>query len=53
MKSYRDYLALKGLMPIVIERTAKQAGDWVMVSSCKPLEIVQASPKKRRARVAA
>jgi hypothetical protein len=53
MKSYRDYLSLKWLQPIVIERTVKQAGDWVMVSSCKPFEIVPASPKKRKARAAA
>ena len=49
MKSYRDYLALKGLEPIVIERTAKQVGDWVMVSSCKPFEIVAAKKKRRAA----
>lgn len=41
MKSYRDYLAIKGLKPIVIERTAKRNGDRVLVSSCMPLEIVK------------
>lgn len=49
MKSYRDYLALKGLEPIVIERTAKQAGDFVMVSSCKPLEIVPTKGRRKAA----
>jgi DNA-directed RNA polymerase alpha subunit len=41
VKSYRDYLAIKGLKPIVIERTAKRNGDRVLVSSCMPLEIVK------------
>jgi hypothetical protein len=36
MKSYRDYLDLKGLKPIVIERSEKRAGDKVIVSSCLP-----------------
>jgi hypothetical protein len=49
MKSYRDYLALKGLEPIVIERTVKAEGDWVVVSSYLPAQIVPASPKKRNA----
>jgi hypothetical protein len=37
---YRDYLRGKGLNPVVIERTAKKAGDHVIVSSCKPVQIV-------------
>lgn len=41
MKSYRDYLAIKGLRPIVIERTAKRNGDKVLVASCKPVEVVR------------
>ena len=41
VKSYRDYLAIKGLKPIVIERTAKQKGDKVLVASCKPVVIVR------------
>lgn len=41
VKSYRDYLALKGLKPIVIERTAKQKGDKVLVASCKPVQVVK------------
>ena len=41
MKSYRDYLALKGLKPIIIERTAKQKGDKVLIASCKPVELVK------------
>ena len=40
MKSYRDYLAIKGLKPIVIERTAKKKGDKVLVASCRPAVIV-------------
>lgn len=40
MKSYRDYLAIKGLKPIVIERTTKRNGDKVLVSSCMPVEII-------------
>ncbi len=39
--SYRDYLAIKGLKPIVIERTAKQKGDKVLVASCKPVVVVR------------
>jgi hypothetical protein len=41
MISYRDYLALKGLKPIVIERTQKKRGDKVVVSSYRPAEIVK------------
>jgi hypothetical protein len=48
MKSYRDYLALKGLEPIVIERTVKAAGDWVVVSSYLPAQIVLATQNKRK-----
>jgi hypothetical protein len=39
--SYRDFLALKGIKPIVIERTVKQKGDKIIVSSYKPAEIVR------------
>jgi len=39
--SYRDFLALKGIKPIVIERTAKSKGDKVIVTSCKPAETVR------------
>lgn len=39
--SYRDYLALKGIKPIVIERTIKQKGDKIIVSSYKPAEIAR------------
>jgi hypothetical protein len=41
VKSYRDYLAIKGLKPIVIERTTKQKGDKVLVASCKPVVVVR------------
>ena len=41
VKSYRDYLAIKGLKPIVIERTGKQKGDKVLVASCKPVVVVR------------
>ena len=41
MISYRDYLALKGIKPIVIERTIKQKGDKIIVSSYKSAEIAQ------------
>lgn len=41
VKSYRDYLAIKGLKPIVIERTTKQKGDKVLVASCKPVVIAR------------
>ena len=41
MISYRDYLAMKGLSPIVIERTEKRNGDTVLVSSCKPVDVVK------------
>jgi len=41
VKSYRDYLAIKGLKPIVIERTTKQKGDKVLVASCKPVQVVR------------
>jgi hypothetical protein len=37
---YRDYLRAKGLNPIVIERTVKNKGDRVVVSSCKPAYVV-------------
>lgn len=41
MNSYKDYLRLKWLKPIVIERTKKQEDDIVLVSSCKPVVIVK------------
>lgn len=41
VNSYKDYLRLKWLKPIVIERTKKLSGDHVLVSSCKPVEIVK------------
>lgn len=41
VKSYRDYLAMKGLRPIVIQRTTKCKGDKVIVTSCKPAETVK------------
>lgn len=41
VNSYKDYLRLKWLKPIVIERTKKLPGDYVLVSSYKPAEIVK------------
>lgn len=41
VKSYRDYLAMKGIKPIVIERTEKRNGDKVIVTSCRPAETVK------------
>lgn len=41
MKSYRDYLAMKGLQPIIIERTVKRKGDKVVVTSYKTAETVK------------
>ena len=41
VNSYKDYLRLKWLKPIVIERTKKLSGDKVVVASCKPVEIVK------------
>ena len=41
VNSYKDYLRLKWLKPIVIERTKKLPGDYVLVSSYKPSEIVK------------
>lgn len=41
VKSYRDYLAMKGIQPIVIHRTQKTKGDKVIVTSCKPAETVK------------
>jgi hypothetical protein len=38
---YRDYLRGKGLKPIVIERTPKKSGDWVIVSGCLPAYLVR------------
>jgi len=39
--SYKDFLALKGIKPIVIERSWKRKGDYVIVSSYRPAEIVK------------
>ena len=41
VKSYRDYLAMKGLQPIIIERTVKRKGDKVVVTSYKTAETVK------------
>lgn len=41
MNSYKDYLRLKWLKPIVIERTKKLPGDKVLVFNCKPVETVR------------
>lgn len=41
MTSYKDYLRLKWLKPIVIERSNKKPGDYVIVSSYLPAEIVR------------
>lgn len=40
-RSYEDYIRLKWPKKIVIERTVKRSGDMVMISSCKPVEIVR------------
>jgi len=34
-KDYSHYLRAKGIKPIVIERTAKQSGDLVIINSVK------------------
>jgi hypothetical protein len=39
--SYRDYLDLKKIRPIVIERTTKRKGDKVITSSYKKAEVVK------------
>lgn len=41
VKSYRDYLAMKGIQPIIIERTVKRKGDKVVVTSYKTAETVK------------
>jgi len=41
MKSYKDYLALKGLKPIVIERTTKKPGELILRHSFMPAEVVK------------
>jgi hypothetical protein len=41
MTSYKDYLRMKGLKPIVIERTKKLQGDKVVVTSCLPAVVVR------------
>lgn len=38
VKSYRDYLAMKGLQPIVIERTIKRDGDKVLIGNYRPAQ---------------
>lgn len=40
-RSYEDYIRPKWPKKIVIERTVKRSGDAVLVSSCKPVEIVR------------
>jgi len=39
--SYRDYLDLKKIRPIVIERTTKRKGDKVITSSYRKAEVVK------------
>ena len=39
--SYRNYLDLKKIRPIVIERTTKRKGDKVITSSYKKAEVVK------------
>ena len=41
MNSYKDYMRLKWLKPIVIERTKKLQGDLVLPVNYKPAEIVR------------
>lgn len=41
VKSYRDYLAIKGIQPIIMERTVKRKGDKVVVTSYKTAETVK------------
>lgn len=37
-RDYRDYLRMKRIKPLRIERTNKQAGDLVLHSWAKPVE---------------
>lgn len=41
MISYRDYLDLKRIKPIVIERTQKRKGDKIITSSYRKAEVVK------------
>ena len=41
MNSYKDYMRLKWLKPIVIERTKKLPGDLVLPVNYKPAEIAR------------
>lgn len=42
-RSYRDYLAGRGIEPLAIERTEKAPGDLVLSSWCRPVASVGAS----------
>ena len=41
VNSYKDYMRLKWLKPIVIERTKKLPGDLVLPVNYKPAEIAR------------
>lgn len=41
IKDYRHRIRRKGIEPIVIQRTDKKSGDWVLRSWVKPVERVQ------------
>lgn len=45
--SYRDYLNRKGVQPLVIERTAKRAGDFVLDSWARPGRILPPRYRER------
>lgn len=47
-KSYRDFLKLKGLKPIVIQRSNKNPGDLLLVGSHLPMERVVCEERYRR-----
>jgi len=40
VRSYKDYLRLKGIKPIRIVQTRKEKGD-IIINWCKPAEIVR------------
>lgn len=40
IRSYKDYLRLKGIKPMRIIHTQKNKGD-VIINWCKPAELVQ------------
>lgn len=40
IRSYKDYLRLKGIKPMRIVQTEKKKGD-VIINWCKPAELVQ------------